>query len=63
MKNSIKHAFILVLMLVVISTEAQTFEEIIGFEDSVSDTNAAPIYYLIPIAIAIGVVLGIKKLK
>lgn len=50
-------------MLVLITTEAQTFEEAIGFEDSLSDGSPAPIHFLIPVAIAIGVAIGIKKLK
>lgn len=58
-----KYTLIIVLMLVFITTEAQTFEETIGFDDSVNDANSAPINFLIPLAIAIGVALGIKKLK
>ncbi|SDG39572.1 hypothetical protein [Psychroflexus sediminis] len=66
MKNFIKYTLLIVLMLAALNAEAQTgsddFDTIIGFEDSVNDT-AAPINFLIPLAIAIGVVLGIKKLK
>lgn len=63
MKNYIKCAIILVLMLVFINAEAQTVDESIGFEDSVKDSNAAPIHFLIPLAIAAGVALGIRKLR
>ena len=53
-------------MLVFINAEAQaTADEIndmIGFDDDVNDTTA-PINFLIPLAIAIGAALGIRKLK
>lgn len=63
MKNYIKLIMIIAFMLVLINAGAQeTFEEIIGFDDSVNNT-AAPINFLIPLAIAIGAVLGIRKLK
>lgn len=63
MKNYIKYFVIIVLMLFVMNVEAQSLEDIIGFEDSVNDTSSVPINFLIPIAIMIGAALGIKKLK
>ena len=38
-------------------------ESALGFSETVDDVTEAPIHLLIPIALAIGVVLGIKKLK
>jgi hypothetical protein len=66
MKNFVKYTLIIILMLVFINAEAQaTADEIndmIGFDDDVNDTTA-PINFLIPLAIAIGAALGIRKLK
>lgn len=38
-------------------------EDALGFTETVDDVPEAPIHLLIPIAVAIGVVFGIKKLK
>jgi hypothetical protein len=34
-----------------------------GFEDTINDAPAAPIHFLIPLAMAVGAFLGIQKLK
>lgn len=62
MKNYFKYTLIIVLLLVVIGVEAQTLEDAIGFEENVNDVPT-PIHFLIPLAIVVGVALGIKKLK
>lgn len=63
MKNYIKYLLTITLMLFVINAEAQGLDDIIGFDDDVNDTSSVPINFLIPIAIMIGVAIGIKKLK
>jgi len=63
MKTYLKYTLILVLMLVFINMEAQTLEDAIGFEETVNDATAAPIHFLISLAMAIGAALGIKKLR
>lgn len=63
MKNYLTYTLILVLMLVAFNVEAQTLDDAIGFDETVNDTTAAPIHFLIPLAMAIGAALGIKKLK
>lgn len=63
MINIYNYASLLLMVLVITQVGAQGIEDTIGFEDTINDTNAAPINFLIPLAIAIGAVLGIKKLK
>lgn len=43
--------------------DSKNLDDSIGFDDNVDDTSAAPINFLIPLAIFFGAVLGIKKLK
>lgn len=63
MKNYLKYSIIIVLVLIGISGEAQSLEDAIGFDEGVNDTKAAPIHFLIPLAMTIGAVLGIKNLN
>ena len=64
MKAYIKFLITIALMLLVINVEAQGLDDI-NFNDNVTDNNntPVPINFLIPMAIAIGVALGIKRLK
>ena len=63
MRHTYKCALLMMMVLVAVQLNAQGLEDAIGFEDTVSDTPAAPIHFLIPLAIAVGAFLGIKKLK
>ncbi len=65
MNNSIRYTILLVLLLITFHTQAQGLDDILGFDDTVDDVGVttAPIHFLIPIAIAVGVVLGVRKLK
>lgn len=63
MKYPFKYLLILVFLLVFIQVEAQGLEDAIGFTDDVTDAPAAPIHMLIPIALTIGALFGIKNLK
>ncbi|QSS96240.1 hypothetical protein [Psychroflexus sp. ALD_RP9] len=63
MRHTYKYALLMMMVLVAVQLNAQALEDAIGFEDTVSDTPAAPIHFLIPLAIAVGAFLGIKKLK
>jgi hypothetical protein len=51
------------MVLVAVQVNAQGLEDAIGFEDTINDAPAAPIHFLIPLAMAVGAFLGIKKLK
>ncbi len=65
MNNSIRYTILLIIVFITIHSNAQGFDDIIGFDDGVDDTGVspAPIHFLIPIAIAVGVVLGVRKLR
>lgn len=63
MKHTLKYKSLLLLILVISQVAAQGLEDAIGFEDTIDDTTAAPIHFFIPLAFAVGIVLGIKKLK
>lgn len=63
MRHTYKYALVLIMALVVTQVNAQGLEDAIGFQDNVNDAPAAPIHFLIPLAMAVGAFLGIKKLK
>lgn len=63
MKNLSYLLFGLLLIIVMSSASAQGLEDAIGFNDSVNDVQAAPIHFLIPLALFVGAALAIKKLK
>ncbi len=63
MRHTYKYALLIMMVLLATQVNAQGLEDAIGFEDTVSDTPAAPIHFLIPLAMAVGAFLGIKKLK
>jgi hypothetical protein len=63
MKNYMKYIILIFIMFTIVNADAQGLDDIIGFDDGVNDVTTAPIHFLIPVAITIGVVLGIKKLR
>lgn len=63
MKISFKYLAFIICLLVMTQVEAQGLEDAIGFDDGVADTPAAPISMLVPIALALGAFMGIKKIK
>jgi len=63
MRHTYKYALLIMMVLMAVQVNAQGLEDAIGFEDTVSDETAAPIHFLIPLAMAVGAFLGIKKLK
>ncbi len=63
MRHTYKYALLIMMVLVAVQVNAQGLEDAIGFEDTINDAPAAPIHFLIPLAMAVGAFLGIQKLK
>lgn len=64
MKYSSKYLIALFVMFITVKTDAQGLDDIL-FPDNVDDVNvtSATIHFLIPLAIVVGVVIGLKKLR
>lgn len=64
MSNTNKYLLIFICLLAFQLTTAQTVDDTFGFQDTnVSDKTAAPINFLIPLAMVVGAWLGITKFK
>jgi hypothetical protein len=63
MKNYMKFSILILSMFILANVEAQGLDDFIGFDDGLNDVTTAPIHFLIPVAIIIGVVLGVRKLR
>ena len=63
MRHTYKYALLIMMVLIATQVNAQGLEDAIGFEDTINDAPAAPIHFLIPLALVVGAFLGIKKLK
>jgi hypothetical protein len=64
MKSKIIYSIAFACVFTQLSISQSTdLEDALGFTETVNDVPEAPIHLLIPIALGIGVLLGIQKLK